>query len=242
MRIAICDDDKPIVDNLHEKVQKVMDNLEVNVKIFDFTDGGDLIYEIESTGIFDVIFLDIEIGKSNGIDIASKLNSASYEFTLIFISQYDFYYMAAFEVQPFWFLSKPFSDEKIEQALSKAVKNIRYKYETFNYFFNKQYYRLLIDKILYFESDRRVVNIYCVDTEVGKCYNKLDEIEKEFEDKHREFVRVNQSTYINKMYIKIWTFENVELVNGKIFSISKKYREIVRHEYLEIILQRMNIR
>ena len=47
-----------------------------------------------------------------------------------------------------------------------------------------------------------------------------DEIEEKLFDKHRKFIRVNQSVIINKMYVKTWTFEYIEIINGERFSIS----------------------
>ena len=71
-----------------------------------------------------------------------------------------------------------------------------------------------------FESNKRIINIHSVDKEIGKCYTKSDEIEEKLFDKHRKFIRVNQSVIIKQMYVKTWTFEYIEIINGERFSIS----------------------
>lgn len=241
MRIAICDDDEHIVEELHERIERLTETWSVNANIFDFTDGEDLLYEIGITGIFDIIFLDIEIGTINGIDIASKLNEKQYVFTLIFISQYDVYYRAAFEVQPFWFLDKPFSDEKLKKALTAALDKIVCVYDTYDYKYNKQYYRIMLDKIMYFESQKRVILIHRIDNEISKCYNKLNDIEEEISREHnRKFIRIHRSFYVNQMYVKCWSYDNIVMINGEVLEISKKYRENVRSVYLKIMSQRIN--
>lgn len=241
MRIAICDDDRPIVTSLHKRVETLMIKWSINAKIYDFSDGEDMLYEIESSGIFDIIFLDIEIGKMNGIDLASELRNKYFIFTLIFISQYDNYYRAAFEVQPFWFLDKPLSDEKLERALKKAVDRGMNKEETFDFSFNKVYYRIFLDDIMYFESDRRQVLVHCVDNKIYRCYNKLSIIEQEFSNNNRNFIRINRSLFVNQIYIKKYFYEKIIMYNNEELSISALRREKVRDIYIETLERKVLI-
>lgn len=239
IRIAICDDDLMIVKDIHSKLRSIMSKLSTNASIYDFTDGEDLLYEIESSGIYDIIFLDIEIGKVNGIDLATELRNREYIFTLIFISQYDTYYRAAFEVQPFWFLDKPCSYEKLETALIKAMDRRFNREETYDFSFNKIYYRIFIDDIIYFESTKRIVSIHCIDNKIYKCYNKLDKVEMEMLLKNREFLRINRSLLVNSLYIKRYSYENVKLYNSEELAISASRRDRVREKYVNILYERI---
>lgn len=232
MRIAICDDDEPIVTSLHQRVENLMIKWSINAKIYDFLDGEDMLYEIETTGIFDIIFLDIEIGKMNGIDIATELREKHFIFNLIFISQYDNYYRAAFEVQPFWFLDKPFLEEKLELALRKVVDRELNKDETFDFSFSKIYYRISIDDIIYIESFKRQLLVHCVDNNIYKCYNKLNIIEDAFDSMNRNFIRINRSLLVNQIYIKKYCFDKVVMKNKEELLISASRREVVRDIYV----------
>lgn len=239
MRIAICDDEKILVDDLHEKIENIMREWSVNAKIYDFFEADDLLYDIEANGIFDIIFLDIKIGEVNGIDVASILNDKEYIFTLIFVSQYDIYYRAAFEVQPFWFLDKPVDREKLKISLSKAINNVKYTYETYEYFYNKELYRVMVDKIMYVHSSKRIVYIHCIGENVYKCYQKLKEVEESLEEKHRKFVKINRSVIVNPMYVRKWTYKDVFLVNEEILSIGITYRDKVKEQYLDEVIKRI---
>lgn len=239
MRIAICDDDEILVNDLHRKVDSIMKEWSINAKIYDFHEAGDLLYEIETKGIFDIIFLDIEIGDVNGINVASKLNDEEYIFTLIFVSQYDVYYGAAFEVQPFWFLDKPVDMEKLKKSLSKALNNVKYKYETFDYTYNKEFYRILIDKIMYIQSNGRIIYIHCIDNSIHKCYQKLKDAEAVLQEKHRRFIKVNRSICVNPMYVKKWTYKDIYLVNEEIINVGITYRDSVREQYMQEVLKRI---
>lgn len=239
MRIAICDDDKVLSENLHRKLEALMYKLSINAKIMEFNDGEDLLYEIENTGIFDIIFLDIEIGKMNGINIASELRNKYFRFTLIFVSQYDNYYRAAFEVQPFWFLDKPVSDEKLELAVNKVIDRVMDKEETYDFSFNKVYYKIFVDDIVYFESYKRQVIIHCIDNKTYRCYNKLSVIEKEFNEKNRNFIRINRSLLVNQIYMKTYYYDKIVLYNNEEMGISISRREDVRNCYLDSVERKM---
>lgn len=239
MKIAICDDNPIIVEELHRKLDKIIQKMKMNAVIADFTDAEDLLYEIETTGIFDIIFLDIEIGKINGIEFADKLNHEHYVYTLIFISQYSTYYKTAFEVQPFWFLDKPFEEEKLERSLQNALNSLKYRYETFNYYYAKEYYRILIDNIMYVQSCGRTILLYCVDKTVHRFYGKLGKVEEDLRTKHRKFIRVNRSVCVNLNYVSKWTFKYMELVNGETITISEKYRDKVRECFMQWMKERV---
>lgn len=72
MDIAICDDDKNILQYLKQKIEIV---LEDNCQITTFENGYDLIEYINSDiSNPDIIFIDIDLKDHLGIDIAKKFN------------------------------------------------------------------------------------------------------------------------------------------------------------------------
>ena len=61
--------------------------------------------------------------------------------------------------------------------LNKSAKNRNKKY--FSYQYNREIFRIKINSILYFESNKRKVMIHRVDGKVLEYYGKLDDVEKE---------------------------------------------------------------
>lgn len=234
MRIAICDDEDIVVKYLHNKIEVIMCEWNINTVIFDFNDANDMIYEIETTGIFDIIYMDIEIGNDNGIEIAEMLKQKEYVYTLIFISQYNTYYRQAFEVQPFWFLDKPFEEEKLKRSLKNAMSYYKYKKETLDFTFAKEFYRILIDKIIYIQSRERTINIVCVDGKEYKYYDKLSNVECTLRNKRKKFIRINRSVCVNMDYVTKVTSDKVNMINGEIINIGITYKNRVRHEMINM--------
>ena len=232
MRIAICDDDECLVENLHAKVSKLLSLWNCEYEIFCFSTGIDMMVDIDIKGIYDIIFLDIDLGSSNGINIAKKLREEYQVFALIFISQYQEYYREVFEVDAKWFLDKPFSDERLEKALRKAVCDISSSKDIFEFCFKKSMYRLVLKDVIYIESDRRKLLIHCSDSKTYEYYEKLCKLEEQFNESNIKFIRVNQSYLINTSYIKRYCYEDVELYNGEKFIISQGRREKIRELFL----------
>ncbi len=75
----------------------------------------------------DLIFLDISLNEENGFELADELKQLSYSPLIIFATAYDEYAVRAFNVDALDYVLKPFEQERIDKALSKAVKSLQVK-------------------------------------------------------------------------------------------------------------------
>jgi two-component system LytT family response regulator len=67
----------------------------------------------------DLVFLDVHMPQLNGLGVARALPSGSRP-TFIFVTAHDLYAIEAFEVQALDYLLKPFSRERLEEAVRRA--------------------------------------------------------------------------------------------------------------------------
>ncbi|GBG95298.1 two-component system response regulator [Ligilactobacillus salitolerans] len=77
----------------------------------------------------DLIFLDISLNEENGFELADELKQLSYSPLIIFATAYDEYAVRAFNVDALDYVLKPFEQQRIDQALSKAVKTLHLEAE-----------------------------------------------------------------------------------------------------------------
>lgn len=70
LRIAICDDKKEDLLRIQRLVEKVMDQLSVRYNIQTFDIGKEL---LETSFLYDLIFLDIRLNGEDGIDIGKRI-------------------------------------------------------------------------------------------------------------------------------------------------------------------------
>lgn len=73
---------------------------------------------------YDLLFLDINLPKMSGIELLEKLKNPPF---VIFTTAYDEYALKAFEFGAVDYLLKPFSQERFNSAVDKALSVIRNK-------------------------------------------------------------------------------------------------------------------
>lgn len=117
MRIAICDDETSMGQILEEKVKKLLPDAVVEK----YLSGDDLI----SSGFKpDILFLDIQMPGKDGMETARIVRQNNKDMILIFVTAVEEYVFQAFDVGAFHYLVKPFSDDKFEEVVKRAIKTI----------------------------------------------------------------------------------------------------------------------
>lgn len=234
IRIGICDDMEFEVCNQERMTNRIIKKLKINAEIYTFTDGEELLEEIETNGYLDILFLDIEMQGKNGIEAAKIIRETDTNMLLIFITAYDKYCRASIEVQPYSFIDKPVAEDKLEEILKKAVALKLKENERFCYISSKRRYSLPLAKIMYFESMGRQICIHCTD---GKYlfYGKLGEVEKNLDCCQIKFIRIQISFLVNASYVREWNYDRVFMDDKTQITIGRKYIKEVRHCLMEIM-------
>lgn len=73
LNIAICDDDVQTTGRLEMLIQQIANRNFVNIEVEVFWDGESLVHDVMRGSRFDIIYLDIEMKKENGISAAKKI-------------------------------------------------------------------------------------------------------------------------------------------------------------------------
>ncbi|GJQ62061.1 MAG: DNA-binding response regulator [Melioribacteraceae bacterium] len=164
----------------------------------------------------DLIFLDIQMPKINGFELLELIDEPP---AIIFSTAFDQYALKAFEVNAIDYLLKPFSQERFDAALEKAISRISYALNEQNdYSALKENYdeeieylnRIVVkkgsdiviinvEKILYLEAQDDYVSIV---TENGKFLKQ--KTMKYYEEKlpQENFIRIHRSNIINLNFMK----------------------------------------
>ena len=103
---AMCDDELPFAEQLRSLVMAYAKKKRVELQAETFASAEELLEEIENGAGFEILFLDIEMRKMDGIELGKKLRERSYQTLIIYVSGYDQYMRQLFEAEPFRFLSK----------------------------------------------------------------------------------------------------------------------------------------
>ncbi|MDY6366949.1 MAG: response regulator [Clostridia bacterium] len=80
-------------------------------------------YEENVGNKFDIAFLDIEMPKINGIELAKKLKKLNPLVNVIFVTAYDTYALDAYRIHASGYITKPVNENKIKEE----INGLRYK-------------------------------------------------------------------------------------------------------------------
>ncbi len=237
MRIAICDDSK---ENL-ALLEDVVDGLKLReTEVECFENGESLLRYITDSkdNFYQIYLLDIEMPGINGLDTAKQIRDIDKRAIIIFVTAYSDYVFSSFEVQPFRFINKPIDREKLENVIHAAVN---YIYTSKRYIFisvDKAKIQLCCEDIMYFEGDKRKVNVYLPE-ETYSFYAKMSDIEKMVDNSW--FVRIHVSFIVNMDYVKAIYTDEIVLNNGVHLPVSRKYQKSVKLEHMRYLKWRMGL-
>ena len=118
MRIAVCDDEEKVREVLAEKIKRFCPEAE----ILCYASGEKLLLAEKAP---DIVFLDIQMPGTDGMETAGVLRKRHKRMILIFVTAMEDYVFRAFDVGAFHYLVKPFSQQKFEAVLLGALEQYR---------------------------------------------------------------------------------------------------------------------
>lgn len=117
LRAVIVDDEIPGIELLRWQLEKT-ERVEV---VGSYTNPHEVLKHIYSLHA-DVIFLDIEMPKMNGLELASQLIQRDDELMIVFITGYNQFALEAFQVNALHYILKPIDEQIIEDCILRLLK------------------------------------------------------------------------------------------------------------------------
>lgn len=230
-KIAICDDEISQTSIIEAEVLKLFSLLDKAVEIDIFYSPESLINNVTKlNNMYQIIFLDIEMGQLDGVETAKILREYDRDFLLVFITSYTSYMLSSFEVQPFRYILKPLQFD----LFSKIIKDINEELDNRNdfLFYNagRDKFQLRMKDIVCITSQNgRKVRVSLTDNKVVEFYDKIKSIYNGLPKSY--FVRVNSGTIINMNFIHSVIGDEIQLENGEFTFISRRNRKIFKQKY-----------
>lgn len=226
LEIAICDDETLETSNIEKMLEDLATKVATKINIDVFYDGSTLVDYINRGKRYDLIYLDIEMEKQNGVDAARIIRKLDRNVLIIYVTSHESFAKEVFEVSAFRFISKPIDLQIFERYFIDAKKEILGNPKYFQYQYNKVSYRVPVSDIMYFQSDKRVTYIV-KKTGSEKCYEKLNNIEKRLLESDIFFYRTHQSFLINPKFVSVYSYDSMELLDGTTLTVSENRRKKV---------------
>ena len=138
MRIAICDDETIILDEVSSYIKKYSKLCgKSELEVFPFSSASSLLNSIDNGALFDIFMLDVYIGDEMGTTLAREIRAREIESPIIFLTTSVEHAPQGYETGTLRYLIKPLEPEKFYEAIDAAClqaeklqsKLIRFKTE-----------------------------------------------------------------------------------------------------------------
>ena len=116
--IAICDDEKIILERIRQFVQDFFRTKNIQVRISLYLSGEEL---LRSERQIDILFLDIQMGKMDGMETARRIRGQRFGGAILFITILKEMVFRSFEVRPFDYLLKPLDRETFDSTMERRL-------------------------------------------------------------------------------------------------------------------------
>lgn len=228
--ILICDDDIHFVKQIKAALENDM-FLKQEFEMGCFTSGKDILTSEYTKNAYG-IFLDIELGNENGIEIAKQINVLNPNINIFFVSNHENLVFEAIHARPVRFIRKSSIESDIKETIQFIQKD--YKRNDNKILFGEGSkaveisatdIRYLINNGHYIEINSRAEQLKLRGkvADYVECLTKFD------------FVQIQKGIIVNMEYIDYIKAGCVVLKDKQSFNISREKKETVSKVFLKYL-------
>lgn len=231
MRFAIVDDDKTIIVQVVELLEKIIKDIKIDVDLF--TESSVFLDEYTKKK-YTAFLLDIDMPEPNGFKLAEILYDNNSNVPIIYITGRDELIINAFRYKPLGFVRKQNMEYELEFALSTLFEQIKKLKPTITVtelrLNGGKEYIIVVADISYIESHNHNINIHLMNGKIITTRKSLSDYISH--EAFKNFILINSGVLVNLDHIKICD-NKVILPDGNVLYISRRKAQSVREAYLK---------
>jgi DNA-binding LytR/AlgR family response regulator len=229
--MVICEDEVRQREILREFICKSFEEVSDQIEILEFSSGEELLAQENLEGI-DIFFLDIQMDKLTGMDVAKKIREKNDISEIIFITSLLDYVQEGYKVRAYRYLIKPIKCEDLKENILSCISDIIKKRDNFMIVEgNGISYKIPIKEITYIEIIKKDITIHTIDKDYN-TKNRIKNLEKEL--LMYNFFRCHKSYLINMEHIEFIGKHNVIIQNMEI-TVSKYRMSSLKTEITNVL-------
>lgn len=233
MKIAIIEDEQAHTDLLCRYLEAWSKYRDIPVNIMSFPDAESFLFTWMGNRDYDVLFVDIQMKKINGMEMAKRVREQDPDIAIVFTTAVEDHMAEGYEVEAMRYLLKPISQKKLYQCMNRALeRGGRERYVLVQT--KDEILKLAVNKIMYVEArGHGCVIEFCpqmsstFQVEATDSISVLEERlgKKDFIRCHRSFIcRIDKIRYIRRAWI--------ELDNGSRIPVSRREYSDVNQAFI----------
>lgn len=233
-RIAVCDDDDIIRENLCSLCSDILTNDSVEYRLESFRSACELEKRLDTESCpFELLILDIQMEGMTGMELARSLRDKGNRVSIIFVTACEDYLSEGYGVQPIHFLLKPVRREALASAIHTDLK-LNYIPKTVVVHIGNKLVRLSLSDIRYIESYNHSIVIH-QSTDNSTYYFSLSDFEKQLP--MGQFARCHNSYLVNLDEVREIGRTELSLQSGETLPMGRTYYKAFQSAFVRYINQ-----
>ena len=206
-KIAICDDSQADTEYLTTLVKEWAKDRTAIIKTFPSAEA--FLFNYAEEKDFDILLLDIEMGKMDGVTMAKAIRQDNESVQIVFITGYSEYIADGYDVAALHYLIKPVKTEQLLSVLDRAAERLKKNEKELLLKTADETVVMPVREIRYLDVQQNYVTVHGkTDVTVKRT---LGEFEKELDER---FFRLGRSYIVNLTCVRRISKTEVILTDG----------------------------
>ena len=236
LRIAVVDDNVVILHQIKELIEKTIKD-DVSIDLFS---DSIVFYDKNNQWNYDIVFLDIDMPKMTGFEIAETIGLLKRQTLIVFVSNLEHLVYDSLRFRPFRFVRKSLLVEDVLSALDAIIIEQKKKQDIFVIKTSGTTIPVAITDIILFESMGHDIFVKISDNTMYQLLRERDNnitmklLSEQYENKG--FIRIHKSYLVNYKFIYVIKASEVVLKNTEKIDINPHKANLIRNQFQHFII------
>ncbi len=195
--VGMCDDNGAFLDSIGPIVERefkktVSPKLDMAFTSFASAEG---VLQHVKTNKLDLLFLDIDMPRISGFELAKTLGRESKSTLVVFMSAYDSFMYESFDFCPFAYIKKSSFEKDLQKVVRRVNEEILSPQKYVSIISDNNEVEIDVGKILCFESDKNYYIVHLIGGGKYVCRGTLSGVEEKLSD--FDFYKVHSAFLVN---------------------------------------------
>ena len=236
MRICYVEDEIAQAELLRKRVIAWAESNDIQVNIDLYKSANEYLFNAGKYS-YDLIFLDIRMDDTNGMDLARRIREEDKDVLLVFVTSERGFVFEGYEVDAYRYILKPISDEKLSEVLDYVKNNAVRDEGSIVLKVDSEMTRIMRNEISYIEVKGHYVDIHTASS-VITYKTSLEDIMGSLNESSALFIKTHRSYAVNiDKILKIGRTE-LTLTTKEVIPVSKSMYGSANEEFIKYNLGR----
>lgn len=233
--IGVCEDQEADREMICHYIEQYGQVNHYEFKLISHSSGKEF-WQTYASSDYKILFLDIYLDDTTGIDIAKELRAMGDQCALVFMTSSKDHAIEGFALRALHYLIKPISKDLVFQALTACTNVLKKEMTYLTIQDSKLKQRIYLKDIISIEVFDKVSLIH-LQERVIKTYTPLSQLEKQLGGD--PFLRCHRCSIVNMLFVKEFTTTDFIMANGESIGIRKIDSVDIRQYYLDFIFDQL---